>query len=282
MRVLGTELPLLLWRAERPFQIQLLAALGRLGNSVTAICAPEGKALVDQIYPKNYSELKIPNEFEGALIWAPETELFSNSQLSAETLSELESILELVKKESRIEKCYLLLPHSAHSQLKIPQEKFKTIFFPTLVGFGDKNIFDKLLEQILSTGILGKELKGELLSVFDAISLSISYFKLEKAPVEVWVKGKEITTECLSNGFKEIEIVGSSLRPLNFIFLKLFKKEALFEIQNTEKPANILEALDIFPTSLTPWERFFRDSYRIYTSTPDSTLLLHFRPTKTP
>lgn len=282
MRILGTDVPLLLWGAERPFQIQLLAAMVRLGTNVTALCAPEGKVLVDQIYPKNYSELKIPNEFEGALIWAPETELFSNSELSPRTLTELHSLVEIVKTNSKINECFLLLPQAAYSQIEIPPSKFRAIYFPTVVGFGDKNIFDKLLDQVLKTGILGKGPEGELLSLFDAISLAVSYFKSEKAPSQVWASGQHISPDSLTTGFHEIEIVGSALRPLHFVLLKLLRQEARFEIQNTKTPENVALAMDLFPTVLTSWERFFRDSYRIYVTTPESTLLLHFRPTKTP
>lgn len=280
MRVLGNDTPLLLWRAERPFQIQLLAALGRLGADVSALSAPEGKALVDQIHPKNYVALEVPMEFEGSLIWAPDTELFSNSKLSAKSLKELNEIAEIVKSDSRIKEGYLVLPHAAHSQVKFDTKKLRILYVPTLVGFGDKNIFDKLFDQIQNTGIAGRSIDGELLSLFDAISLCISYLKLEKAPHEVWATGHSISTEALELGFEEVE--DSFLGPLKYIASKLLKKDARFLHQNTSKPENIEVTMEIFPTVLSPWERFFRDSYRIYQATPDSALLLHFRPTKTP
>src|SRR6187431_3025961 len=101
MKDLDTDQPLLLWGAERPFQLQLLAGLTRLGMDVMGLCEnAEGKKLVDRLHPKSQEGLSIPSDFYGLILWAPKEELFSNSKLCAESLKDLEKIREQRKTHS--------------------------------------------------------------------------------------------------------------------------------------------------------------------------------------
>ena len=290
MQVLGTDRPLLLWGAERAFQIQLLAGLGRLGMDVFSLTdGEEGKKLVDQIHPKNAAELQIPKDFEGILLWAPSTELFSNSALSPESLGEIQNVDQQTQNNPRIEKCILLLPQEAFKQkLSLSEEnksKFHFIYFPTLLGFGDKNIFDQLLVLFLDTRVQSNGLEGEFLSTFDAVSFVLSFLKLKNKTKSIWIEGTPISENAILTGFNEISNGGALSNlfgSLQYSYQKLRGKLPEFSHKKTQRPNEVPVALDIFPTVLTPWERFFRDSYRIYTQTQDSQLLLHFRPTKTP
>ncbi|MEZ4814652.1 MAG: hypothetical protein R3A80_05535 [Bdellovibrionota bacterium] len=290
MQVLGTDRPLLLWGAERAFQIQLLAGLGRLGMDVFSLTdGEEGKKLVDQIHPKNAAELQIPKDFEGILLWAPSTELFSNSALSPESLGEIQNVDQQTQNNPRIEKCILLLPQEAFKQkLSLSEEnksKFHFIYFPTLLGFGDKNIFDQLLVLFLDTTVKHTGLNGSFLSIFDAVSFVLSFLKLKDKAESIWIEGTPISETAIRMGFNEISndsTLRNFLGLLQYSYKKIIKKLPALSYKETQRPTEVPLALEIFPTVLTPWERFFRDSYRIYTQTQDSQLLLHFRPTKTP
>lgn len=288
MQVLGNNRPLLLWGAERPFQLQLLAGLGRLGMDVFALTnGGEGKKLVDTLHPKNSDSLEIPESFEGNLIWAPQDELFSNSELTKESQQELSNVLVLGEFNPRIEKCFILLPQNSFKYVesthleKSLSSKAQFLFFPTVLSFGDKNILDGYFNQLLDSGLRGDALEGEFLSIFDAISMSLGFIKLKENQKKLWVKGAGIPKESIEKGFEEAKTAGL-LGSLQNMLKQVVGKKTQFTYQNTQAPKDIPLALDLFPTVLTPWERFFRDSFRIYQQTQDSGLLLHFRPTKSP
>lgn len=285
MQILGSKKPLLLWGAERPFQLQLLAALGRLGMDVFALTEGiEGKKLIDQIHPKNSDKLEIPDTFDGHVIWAPSIELFSNSKLSELSNKDLSAFLKATEENPKIEKCFLLLPQNSYSELSRLQnlsQKNHALFFPTLLSFGDKNVLDGLFNQLLDSGLREATLEGNFLSIFDAVSMSLALIQRQDSPAKLWAKGQSIPQESLLEGFAEVPKAGLLGSIQNFI-QKIAGHKNQFDFENTTRPAEIAEALDVFPTVLTPWERFFRDSYRIYQQTEDSGLLLHFRPTKSP
>lgn len=288
MQVLGTNRSLLLWGAERPFQLQLLAGLGRLGMDVFALTnGGEGKKLVDTLHPKNSDTLEIPESFEGNVIWAPQNELFFNSELTEESKQELSNVLILCEFNPRIEKCFVLLPQNALHYVESTHldkglsSKAQYLYFPTLLSFGDKNILDGFFNQLLDSGLRADALKGEFLSIFDAVSMSLGFFKLKDNQKQLWAKGVEITKDSIEKGFEEAARAGV-LGTLQNLFKQVAGKKTHFSYQNAELTKDIPLALDLFPTVLTPWERFFRDSYRIYQQTQDSGLLLHFRPTKSP
>jgi hypothetical protein len=278
MQVLDTDKSFLIWGAERPFQIQLLAGMARLGLDVLALSEnDEGKKLVDRIHPKNKLGLEIPDFFEGTILWAPTEELFSNSKLGKNSLEDL-SKLNFARKKN-VQKLMLLLPQSVYG------ESFGSdfeMYFPTLVGFGDKNVFDKNLDLALRSGVKGSDLEGEFISLFDAASFVLSALKSKAVPKKLWVKGSKINKINFEKGLAEISSM-KLLTPISHFVQKISGKLPHFEHEESPFPStNVVIANEHFPTVLTPWERFFRDSYRIYKSTPDSELLLHFRPSKGP
>jgi len=288
MQVLGTNRPLLLWGAERPFQLQLLAGLGRLGMDVFALTnGGEGKKLVDTLHPKNSDSLEIPESFEGNVIWAPQNELFFNSELTEESKQELSNVLILCEFNPRIEKCFVLLPQNAFKYVedthleKSLSSKAQFLYFPALLSFGDKNILDGFFDQLLDSGLRGDALDGEFLSIFDAVSMTLGFVKLKENQKKLWAKGVDISKDAIEKGFEEAAKAGA-LGALQNLFKRATGRRTQFSYQTAKLPEDIPLALDLFPTVLTPWDRFFRDSYRIYQQTQDSGLLLHFRPTKSP
>jgi hypothetical protein len=160
------------------------------------------------------------------------------------------------------------------------------IYFPALVGFGDENVFDKNLDLTLRSGITGDEIPTELLSIFDAVSFVLNAVKSKELPNRLWIQGSKIEKTSLEKGFKEITNQGALLNaiaPLSYYYQKMSGKIPQFKIHSVSKvPSQVTLANDFFPTTLSTWERFLRDSYRIYKTTPDSEILLHFRPTKSP
>lgn len=285
MQILDAKRPLLLWGAERPFQLQLLAGLGRLGMDVFALTnGPEGKKLIDQIHPKNSEKLEVPENFEGQLIWAPSDELFSNSTLSRASMDELQTLLKIVAENVRIEKCFFFLPQSSYSEfseLIVDNNKAHALFFPPLLSFGDKNILDGILNQLLDSGIRATPVEGDFLSVFDAISMSLGLIQQKEKQTKLWAVGQPLMKKSIIDGFAEAPQAGL-LGSMQNIISKVLGEKNNYLFEHSTKPAGVIEALEVFPTVLTPWERFFRDSYRIYLQTEDSGLLLHFRPTKSP
>ena len=281
MHNLDTDRPLLLWGAERPFQLQLLAGLLRLGLDVLALEeTSEGKTLIDRIHPKNKEGLQVLEDFEGLLLWAPSKELFFNAALSENSLLDFKKLLG--QKKASTQKIVALLPQIAFGQIEADHE----IYFPALVGFGDENVFDKNLDLTLRSGITGDEIPTELLSIFDAVSFVLSAVKSKELPNRLWIQGSKIEKTSLEKGFKEITNQGALLNaiaPLSYYYQKMSGKIPQFKIHSVSKvPSQVILANDFFPTTLSTWERFLRDSYRIYKTTPDSEILLHFRPTKSP
>jgi hypothetical protein len=64
----------------------------------------------------------------------------------------------------------------------------------------------------------------------------------------------------------------------------LMGKNKKWEIQETLKlkPQHIPSDKEVFPTLLTPWKRFLKESIRVYENTKDGNILLHFPPSRAP
>lgn len=283
MKVLGNDEPILIWGAERAFQIQLLAALARVGSDVLGLISdPQGKKIVDQFHPKNTLGPEIPESFSGHLLWAPGKELFSNTPLHQESLNELSQLNSLRKNNSRIKNFFWLLPQAAHSQLPSELHQDKILFFPSLVGFGDQFVFETLLDEILKNGLWNTDIEGEFLSIFDAISFTLSFLKSTDKDLKIWANGHPLKPFQVNSGFAELKEDSPLFGFIKSSLSSLFQKKTKLSALSYDKPKEIPLALEVFPTVLTSWERFFRDSSRIYKSTQDEEVLLHFRPTQTP
>ncbi len=280
MKVLDNDSAYFLWGAERPFQIQLLAGLGRLGMDVLAASTTaDGKKLVDQFYPKGKDSTEVPEDFQGTILWAAPTELFSNSTLSYDSMKELEGLIEMSTKH----KIFAMLPQSSYPETKslFDGPNRNAIYLPCVVGFGDQNVFEKTLAFAQETGNKTSQIQGEFLSTFDAVALVLSALKAPKLPTLLWVQGSTLEEKSIQDGLQEIEDSGA-LGSLQYLYKKMTGKTPHFAATQSLLPANVQLANEFFPTVLTPWARFFRDAYRIYKSTPDAGVLLHFRPGKTP
>lgn len=277
MEVLGNDEELLVWGADRPFQIQLIAAFDRLGNRALGLVENEdGKKKLDQFHPKNSLGLDIPSHFSGTLIWAPPSELFSNTPLSSDSLNEISKIKSAIS-DQKI-KCLWLIPHSAQDQVDLSTPRHMTLLMPALVGFGDAHVFDTLLEDNLGTNFLKHEITGEYLSIFDAVSFCLSMVRAPNTPSIIWAPGHSLKEEDLLHSLEEL----TQDKTFKKWIQKMSPIKKKFSQKTVPQTTNSTNALEVFPTTLTPWQRFLRDSFRIYNSTADSRVLLHFRPTKTP
>ena len=273
---------LLIWAAEEAFSLQLLAALCRIGKSVQPLARnKDGHQRVSSIHPKVKIIEKISEIEEGKLIWAPEKELFSNSPLSTQSIEELEKLYSL-KRE-----LIVASSHNSLEQVKSLQshKHIKVIYFPALVGFGDQNFFESIFESILDSNSYADLPSQNIISLKDAASLMLSLVldKDKKFPSEIWCEGTSLSPSEITEGLKDYKTV----TPQNALIKKvkdLMGKNKKWEIQETLKlkPQHIPSDKEVFPTLLTPWKRFFKESFRVYETTRDGNLLLHFPPSRAP
>jgi hypothetical protein len=277
---------LLVWAAEEAFSLQLLAALCRIGKAVQPLArSKEGHQKVSSLHPKvkiieKISDLE-PDFKEAKILWAPENELFSNSPLSKKSINEVETLISLKKK------LIIASSHNSFEQLKAFQSQthLTVLYLPALVGFGDENFFESIFESILDCDSYTDLPSQKLLSLKDAASLMLSLVldKDKKFPTQIWCEGIPLFQNEIIEGLQDYKKVS----PQNIIVKKLrdfLGKNKKWEIQEPllQKPQNIPSHKEIFPTLLTPWKRFFKESFRVYETTRDGNLLLHFPPSRAP
>jgi hypothetical protein len=277
---------LLVWAAEEAFSLQLLAALCRIGKDVQPLArTKEGHQKVSSLHPKvkiieKISDLETDFK-ESKILWAPEKELFSNSPLSENSFNELETLVSLKKK------LIIASSHNSFQQLKTFQSQthLTVLYLPALVGFGDENFFESIFESILDSDSYTDLPSQNLLSLKDAASLILSLVldKDKKFPTQIWCEGIPLFQNEIIEGLQDYK----KINPQNVIVKKLrdfLGKNKKWEIQEAllQKPQHIPSHKEIFPTLLTPWKRFFKESFRVYETTRDGNLLLHFPPSRAP
>jgi hypothetical protein len=277
---------LLIWAAEEAFPLQLLAALCRIGKTVQPLARDkEGHQKVSSIHPKvkiidKISDLETDLK-EGKILWAPEKELFSNTPLSKNSILELETLV------SSKRKFIIATSHNSYEQIKNFESKdcLTVLYLPALIGFGDQNFFESILESILDSSTYTDLPSQNLLSLKDAASLMLSLVldKDKKFPSQIWCEGSTLAAAEVVEGLEDYK----KLSPQNIVakkFRDFLGKNKKWEIQNTllPKPSHIANDKEVFPTLLTPWKRFFKESFRVYETTRDGNLLLHFPPSRAP
>jgi len=277
------EESLLLWRADSPFVLQVLAALRRVGRDVATLVRDEaGLKKVSPMQPKTKIGAEIPSAFEGKILWAPEREIFSNSPLSQNSLEELKKLcahgqpLVIVSSQNSCEQIL-------HEVAPLPLHK--VLFFPALVGFGDQNFFESLFENILDSHSFAELPQGAVMSLSDAVSYTLSTLLNQKTkllPSKIWCEGVNVSAQDIEAGFADFGRVKTQSRIGKKIKTLLGKNKEWTIAETRQAPIGIAKASEVFPSQLTPWKRFFRDSLRIYQNAPDGMLLLHFPPSRAP
>lgn len=276
LQVIDNEQPVVLWAAEEPFMFQLMAALRKMGKDVQPQARTEvGKARIMEVNPKVKVPEALPQNYKGVILWAPKKELFTDSPLDESSMVELQQIA------TQNTHVVAALPQRAFAQvLNVARVKF--LFFPTVVGFGDENLFENTLRNILKSKVVDPHGFPKAISIPDAVSFfatgAMSLRNFEKLPNKTWVEGIEPTLEDFSEGFNEAGTVRTIPSFVEKIISKFSKKSPA--VPNAQPTAEVALAKDFFPVSLTPWKRFFRDSWRIYNAAPEGKPLLHFPPSR--
>ena len=273
---------LLIWAAEEAFSLQLLAALCRIGKTVQPLARnQEGLKKVSTVHPKVKTQESFAEFQEGKILWAPTRELFSNAPLSNTSTEELKTLLS--KKRPLI----IASSHNSFSQLKDfhSERHLKILYFPALMGFGDENFFESLLESILDSHSFADLPSQNMMALKDAISLMLSLVldKSNQFPSQIWCEGNPLSPDEIIEGlsdFQKIKVQNTFSKKMR----DLLGKNKKWEIQNPlhEKPQNLASHAEVFPTLLTPWKRFLKESIRVYENTKDGNILLHFPPSRAP
>lgn len=290
LEVVGEDKVILAYGAERPFLLQCLGAFMRLGRPAEPLClSAEGLKSVSKLNPKAIEVQSIHDtrvqELKGTLLWAPESALFSNSALQE---SELEEISDICKNYNG--SILLCLPQSAfevsHEMHSLAGKRALKIYFPPLVGFGDKNYYQSLLNSVFEASAFENPPNFPLLSLYDAIAIVVSatQMKLKNINSDYWVKGQILSGTDIHNGFEEFKKL--STQNLKLWMKKRFQRDkfsfALFPTEKRPELDTLRDFQEDIPAGYTPWSRFLRDAFRIYQSTPSGELVLHFGPVKGP